>query len=321
MTLLYISITIFITLLVISLYLVINERKMNIKNRLEVYTTDNFTFEYKENTSKTEKKTENVTFLGVFGKLLPLENYFEKKKILLNRARLLMKPEELLGICLISSMLFSSIIFLFTNNIFLMIICFIIGFKIPVIYVQKLKKDRAKKLNNQLPDAITILANGIRAGLSFNQAIVIAAKEMDDPIAEDLKKVVHENLLGKNIDEALKDFATRTDDDDVEILVTAVLIQRQVGGNISEIFDTISNTIRERVKLKGDIRSMTAQSKLSAIIIGIIPPSIVLILYLINKDFLMPLITTLPGNLMLIVALFMQGLGIFILVKMLDLKV
>ena len=121
--------------------------------------------------------------------------------------------------------------------------------------------------------------------------------------------------------EALKDFAERTADDDVEILVTAVLIQRQVGGNLSEILDTISNTIRERVKLKGDIRTMTAQSKLSALIVGAIPFFIVFILYAMNRDFMMPLFTTLLGNILLGIALVMQAIGIFILVKLLDLKV
>jgi tight adherence protein B len=165
------------------------------------------------------------------------------------------------------------------------------------------------------------LANGLRAGLSFNQAMMIAGKEMDNPIAEDLNRVVHENVLGKEMEEALKDFAERTADDDVEILVTAILIQRQVGGNLSEILDIISNTIRERVKLKGDIRTMTAQAKLSAVIIGLIPPVIVGILYLLNREFMMPLFTTLAGNLMLGFAVLMQAIGIFVLVKILDLKV
>lgn len=309
------------TALIIAIYLLLNEKKINLKNRLVVYTTENINLNYKEVGTKTEKKRENATFLGLLGKVLPLDTYFEKKRILLSNARLMIKPEELFGICLIGGLVLGMLMFLMLDNILFSLIGFFIGFKVPIIYVKNIKKNRAKKLNSQLPEALSILANGLRAGLSFNQSMVIAAKEMDDPISEDFNKVVHENLLGKEMDEALKDFAERTADDDVEILVTAVLIQRQVGGNLSEILDTISNTIRERVKLKGDIRSMTAQSKLSALIIGLIPPFITLVLYMINKEFMMPLFNTLPGNIMLGVAILMQAIGIFILVKMLDLKV
>ncbi|MDD2371733.1 MAG: type II secretion system F family protein [Firmicutes bacterium] len=321
----------FITLLVTSVFLLIyialNENKIVIKNRLERYTTGNASNDYKETeVTKVGKKNEKVTFVGIIGNIVPLDKYFEKKKILLSRARLLIKPEELLGICIIIGLILGIILYLLFDGFILVkiivfIFGFLIGFQIPIMYVKNVKKSRAKKLNNQLPVALSVLANGLRAGLSFNQSMVIAAKEMEPPISDDFNKVVHDNVLGKDMEEALKDFAERTDDEDVEILVTAVLIQRQVGGNLSEILDTISNTIRERVKLKGDIRTMTAQAKLSALVVGGIPFFIVIILYLLNKDFMMPLFTTLIGNVLLGIALLMQAIGIFILVKLLDLKV
>lgn len=318
---LFIVITIFISLLFIAIYLLFFESKVKLKERLETYTTNSVKSEYKETEVKVSSKKEKITLLGILGKVLPLERYFQKKKILLTQARLLIKPEEFFGICMIVAFILGLIFFVLFRNIIFGVLGFIIGFKIPAIYVKNIKKTRAKKLNNQLPEALSILANGLRAGLSFNQAMMIAGKEMENPIAEDLNRVVHENVLGKEMEEALKDFAERTADDDVEILVTAILIQRQVGGNLSEILDIISNTIRERVKLKGDIRTMTAQAKLSAVIVGLIPPIIVGILYLLNRDFMMPLFTTLAGNFMIGFAVIMQSIGIFILVKILDLKV
>lgn len=318
---LFIAITVFISLLFILIYLLVFEKKVKLKNRLEIYTSNSIKSEYKEVEVKTGNKKENITIIGIIGKVLPLESYFKKKKILLTQAKLLIKPEEFFGICLLVGSISGLLMFLTLNNILVVIIGFVLGFKIPDMYVKNIRKSRAKKLNSQLPEALSILANGLRAGLSFNQAIMIAGKEMDAPIAEDLNRIVHENVLGKEMEEALKDFAERTADDDVEILVTAVLIQRQVGGNLSEILDTISNTIRERVKLKGDIRTMTAQAKLSAFIIGLIPPIITLILYTLNKEFMLPLFTTLAGNFMIVVAVTLQGIGIFILVKILDLKV
>ncbi|KAF0091263.1 MAG: tight adherence protein B [Fusobacteria bacterium] len=321
MYILFIAITIFVSLLFILIYLLFFEKKVKIRNRLETYTSNIVKSEYKEVDVKIGSKKEKFTILGLIGKILPLENYFQKKKVLLTQARLLIKPEEFFGICLIVGFIFTLIFFLLFDHFIFAIIGFVIGFKIPGIYVKSIKKSRAKKLNNQLPEALSIIANGLRAGLSFNQALMIAGKEMDAPIAEDFNRIVHENVLGKEMEEALKDFAERTADDDVEILVTAVLIQRQVGGNLSEILDTISNTIRERVKLKGDISTMTAQAKLSAVIIGLIPPIIFAILYALNKEFMLPLFTTLLGNIMIIAAVTMQAIGVFILVKMLDLKV
>lgn len=319
---LFFAITVLITSVIIFLYLTINEKRITIKNRLETVTNENVKIELKDNEIiKGSKIKENLTIVGILSKVLPLDKYFEKKKNLLSSARLLLKPEELLGICLISSLLLGLILFILLNNIMFFIIGFIIGYNIPIMYVKSTKKNRAKKLNNQLPVALSVIANGLRAGLSFTQAMIIAAKEMDAPISDDFNKIVHDNSLGKDMEEVLKDFAERTADDDVDILVTAVLIQRQVGGNLSEILDTIANTIRERAKLKGDIRTMTAQSKLSAIVIGAIPFLIVLILYLLNRDFLTPLFTTLIGNVLLGMAIFMQAMGIFILIKLLDFKV
>ena len=318
---LFIVITIFISLLFIAIYLLVFESKVKLKDRLETYTNNSVKSEYKETEVKISSKKEKITFIGILGRVLPLDKYFQKKKVLLTQARLLIKPEEFFGICMIVAFILGLIFFLLFGNIIFGVLGFIVGFKIPAMYVKNIKKTRAKKLNNQLPEALSVLANGLRAGLSFNQAMMIAGKEMENPIAEDLNRVVHENVLGKEMEEALKDFAERTADDDVEILVTAILIQRQVGGNLSEILDIISNTIRERVKLKGDIRTMTAQAKLSAVIIGLIPPIIVGILYMLNREFMMPLFTTLAGNFMIAFAVIMQSIGIFILVKILDLKV
>lgn len=318
---LFIAITLFISLLFIAIYLLVFEKKVKVKDRLAFYTSDSVKSEYKETEVKISSKKEKFTFFGLLGRILPLESYFQKKKVLLTQARVLIKPEEFFGICLLVGFVVGLLLFLIFENIIFGILGFIIGFKVPAMYVKNIKKSRAKKLNSQLPEALSILANGLRAGLSFNQAMMIAGKEMDNPIAEDFNRVVHENVLGKEMEEALKDLAERTADDDVEILVTAILIQRQVGGNLSEILDIISNTIRERVKLRGDVKSMTAQAKLSAIVVGLIPPTIVVILYLINKEFMMPLFNTLAGNIMIGVAVMMQAIGIFILIKILDMKV
>lgn len=182
------------------------------------------------------------------------------------------------------------------------------------------KTSRGKKMNNQLPEALAILSNGLRAGLSFTQSMLIAGKEMEDPIAYEFNKIVRDNSLGKPIDEALSDFSKKTDDEDIDIFITAILIQRQVGGNLSEILDVIASTIRDRIKLRGDIKTITSQSKMSAVVVGSIPLVIAIVLNAINPEFIQPLFTTFIGNIMIGIVLFMQVIGILALVKIIKVK-
>ena len=180
--------------------------------------------------------------------------------------------------------------FYLTKLWYIALIGIIIGFKIPDIYVGIERKKRMKRLNSQLPEALSILSNGLRAGSSFTQAMSIAANELNTPIKDEFLRVIRDNAIGKTLDEALIAFSERTDDEDIDMLITGLIIQRKVGGNLAEILDTISETIRDRMRIRGEVKTLTAQGRLSAIIISVLPFVVAAFMFVINSDYIMELL-------------------------------
>ena len=311
----------FIISLSLTVYILTNFSKLEAARRLRTLAGQEKTYESKEETVKMKRGGGKSNLIQLIGKLMPLDKYLEDKKLLIIKARLLIKPEEFLSISIIAAIVAMMLMHLIFSNVLLDLVAMVIGFKLPLIYVRRIKKKRSDKLGDQLPDALNIISNGLRAGLSFVQAIMVAGKEMDAPIADDFKKIIRDNLLGKELEDSLTEFAEKEDNENIEMLVSAILIQRQVGGNLSEILDNISATIRDRIKLRGDIKTMTAQSKMSAGIIAAIPAMIILALNVLNKGFMEPLFTTLIGNIILGIAVAMQVTGILVIVKLLNVKV
>ena len=198
---------------------------------------------------------------------------------------------------------------------------FMIGFKLPDLILDFLKNKRLKNLNEQLPEALSILANGLRAGYSFIQSMDVASKELEGPIAEEFAKSIRDNSIGKPIEDAMLEMSERTNNDDMDLFVTALIIQRQVGGNLAEILDTISETIRERVRVTGEIRTLTAEGKLSAIVIAILPIAISIVIGFLNPQYISTLITTDIGRIMVLVSIIMEIIGIFLLKKIVTINI
>lgn len=304
--------------LVILVYLVLNSNKMRTNERMKIIANSNNTsFDF----DKANEESVQTQIKVKQKKSTLLSTYYEKNRKKLAQAYILMKPEEFLLLSVGMSVVLFLLLYLASKSLIVAMIGVFIGFALPNSYINTIKKKRGKKLNEQLPEALNIISNGLRAGLSFSQAISLAGKDLESPIADEFAKVLRDNTLGKTLEDSLLDLTNRTDDEDIDMFVTAMIIQRQVGGNLSEILDTISSTIRERVRLKGDVNTLTAQSKLSAVIISILPIGIVLILYVLNPQYIGLLFTTTFGLLMVGVAVFLQIIGVTILVKMTKLKV
>ncbi len=244
-----------------------------------------------------------------------------KKQLKLMRAGILMKAEELSGLTVLSAFLTGVLTLLVSGNLAISLVAMLPGYLLPDIVIHLLMSKRAKALNNQLPDALSVIANGIRAGFSFNQAVSLVVKEMDAPISEEFGRLLRENSMGKPMDKALESLSLRTGDEDLDIVITALLIQRQVGGSLADILDTIAETIRERVKLKGDIRTMTAQGKMSATIVSLMPFVMAVMMSTISPGYMDPMISTTLGRIMLGACVFMITLGIIVLSKIVKIKV
>jgi tight adherence protein B len=161
-----------------------------------------------------------------------------------------------------------------------------LGFFAPDMFVKFRISKRLKDFNGQLGDTIGLMANSLRSGYSMLQSMDLVARESPDPIGAEFKRVVREVGLGLSPQEALNNLMRRLPSDDLDLLITAINIQYEVGGNLAQILDTISHTIRERVRIKGEIQVLTAQGRVSGYIISALPPFIGVVVTLINPSYM-----------------------------------
>ena len=196
-----------------------------------------------------------------------------------------------------------------------------LGYMLPRFYVGRRIGGRLGAFNKQLPDTITLLGNSLRAGSSFLQSIELVSRETPAPMGEEMGRVVREVNLGLGMEEALANMVRRIKSDDLDLMVTAIGVQQQVGGNLAEILDTIAFTIRERVRIKGDINTLTAQGRMSGYLVAFLPIGIAVTLNFINPAFMQPLFTQLLGQILLGVGMVMMVIGFFMIQKIVDIKV
>ncbi len=196
-----------------------------------------------------------------------------------------------------------------------------LGYMLPRFYVGRRIGGRLGAFNKQLADTITLLSNSLRAGSSFLQSIELVSRETPAPMGEEMGRVVREVNLGLGMEEALNNLVRRIKSDDLDLMVTAIGVQQQVGGNLAEILDTIAFTIRERVRIKGEISTLTAQGRMSGYLVSFLPIGIAVVLNMINPAFMQPLFTQLLGQILLGVGLVMMTIGFFAVQKIVDIKV
>lgn len=179
---------------------------------------------------------------------------------------------------------------------------------------------RRKKFTNQLGDMLTMVANALRAGFSFMQAFELISREMDAPMGREVQLVVNEVNLGNTLESALDNMQRRVASPDFELVVTAVLIQRQVGGDLASILDTISETIAERVRMRREVMALTAQGRLSGIVVAVIPVALGLFLEIVNPGYLKPLLETDIGRMFIIAAIIMDMIGFLVIKRIVDIR-
>ena len=209
-----------------------------------------------------------------------------------------------------------------------LLIGLLIGFMLPRLWLGRRKSSRINAFNKQLPDTITLIANALRAGSSFLQAIELVVRESRPPISLEFGRVIREVNLGLSFDTALENMVRRVRSDDLELMATAIAIQHTVGGNLAEILDSIAFTIRERVRIKGEIRTLTAQQRLSGYVVGFLPIGLAGFLFIAAPQFMQPMfddrasLLGLPaGIVILFVGGFMMFLGFMVIRRIVDIEV
>lgn len=191
----------------------------------------------------------------------------------------------------------------------------------PSISLRVAMNKRSEKLREQLPDVLTIMASSLRAGHSFMQSLDTVAKEIPQPAATEFQRVVAEIRLGRSTDDALEALATRVGSDDFKWAVLAVNIQREVGGNLAEILDNVADTLRERATMRRQVRVLTAEGRLSAWVLAILPMAIAAYMFIVNPKYIGVLFTDRRGIIMLGIALLLLVSGILWMRKIVDIDV
>ena len=247
----------------------------------------------------------------------------------LAQADLKLKPGEFVALMVIFMLVLGIIgYFIGGQSIIIALVGGVLGLFLPRLYVQSQKKKRLIKFNEQLGDMLGLMVNGLRAGYSVMQAMESVSRELPSPISDEFRRVVQEIQLGVTTERALDNLLRRIPSDDLDLVITAMNVQREVGGNLAEILDTISHTIRERVRLKGEIRILTAQMDVSATFLSVLPVGVIFFLYLINRDYILLLVSKesnsgpIPcGYVSLGVAVLMIISGYFVIKKMGNIEV
>lgn len=308
-----------ISLFAASIGMILTSRKENLQRRLELFA-DKSDSEKKSNEllPQANKKTDEIrkkksnAFLKRF--IDNIENELAKTDLLL-------RPNEYIAIVAGLALLMGLIFLIIFRNLLAVLFAFIVTYVFSRVFINIKKKKRINKLGDQLVDAITLVSNCLKAGYSFFQAADMVSRDMRPPISVEFGKMINQINMGMTVDEALKRLGERIESQDMELVITAILIQRQIGGNLSEILDNITETIQGRIRLNRDIRAKTSQGRLSAIILVLLTPALAAIIFMMSPGFVSIIFSSFLGWAIIVVCILLQIIGITALVKIVNIEV
>jgi tight adherence protein B len=229
-------------------------------------------------------------------------------------AGLPLKPEEYVLFQWISTALIGGLFQLITGKVLFLIFGCFLGFYLPRWYLRKKQRERLAKFNSGLPDMLSTIVGSLRAGFSFQQALKSVTEEAESPIKEEMETVLKEMQYGSSLEDSLNSLKDRMPSEDLDLMIQAILIQRQVGGNLATVLEKIVETIRDRMKIQGHIKTLTAQGKLSGLVVALLPVGLGFLLYLIEPEYIGALFKH-PIGLALMGAGVISGSIGFILIK------
>jgi len=313
--LIIIVISTFLTTVFVLIFATAARWKDSLSERLQGFTPLRTT-----PTMITTNKVSLKHVLTKFADLAPLHWSKKLEKELL-RADVPLNGGEFLVLQMILTLFFSLIGLSVSHQFLVGPLMGILGIIAPRIWLKKAHKNKSQRFNNQLVDALLILANSLKAGFSFMQALDLVSHEMPDPIARELQFSLREMNYGTPTEQALLNLNDRIGSDDLDLLVTAILIQRQVGGNLAEVLLSIHSTIQDRIRIKQEIQTLTAQGRMSGYVIAVLPFGIAAILTLMNPSYMVLMVTKPLGWAMIGGGLTSEFIGFLFIRKIIAIKV
>ncbi len=251
---------------------------------------------------------------------LSFSAYGERNANALERAGLNLRPTEYFAVRTAMALVPTALVVLL-GHLWLAPVTLVAGYFLPRWWVARKRRRRIAQIDGQLVEALQLLSNALKAGFGMMQAIDSVAGQIGGPLGEELRQLQRDTAVGLNPDEALTALSKRAESYDLDIVTTAITIQRTVGGNLSEILDQVGETMRERERIEGEIKALTSQQRMTGYIIAALPIFIGALFYFINADYMTPLVGTLGGRVMLGVAFFMEAIGMFVIKRIVDIDV
>jgi tight adherence protein B len=226
-----------------------------------------------------------------------------------------------LFLCVASALVFGIVFFFFGGKMVFGWVGLVLGFFAPYAYASHMRTKRFQRFEERFPEAIDTLARAVRAGHAFTTALEMIANEVAEPVAGEFRQLFEEQKFGLPVRDALLNLADRIPLVDVKFFVTAVMLQRETGGNLAEILDNLSYVIRERFKILRQVRVHTAQGRLTMVLLMALPPLIVLIMLVLNPGFIRPLFTDPLGHVFVVGGITLQTVGYFVIRKIIRIQV
>jgi tight adherence protein B len=252
--------------------------------------------------------------------LLRKTDYTRLLQVKLYQAELNWTPEKLLKLMLVAGAVFGGLVYLRTGTVFLTLLMFAVGASLPYLYVRRKYLRRFEKMRERLPESLDLMVSAIRAGHSFTSAMGLASKESPEPVKREFRQCFEEQNFGLDLRMAMNNLAYRMPIRDVRMIVTAVLIQKEAGGNLTEILDKVAYLIREDYRIQRQVSVHTAQGRITGYVLAGLPLFLGMVLYVLNPENMSLLWQRSVGVKMLEAAVVMETVGLLIIRKIVQPK-
>ena len=311
--------TLFILLILILLLEYRSRNRRALARRMRYYAGDMDTQEKPKERKPLAERF--MSFLRSGGKLLSNIRHARSLDLKMQKAGIPLLGTEYLLLLGISAFLAAVVVSLLTKKLYAGVLVAFVIVMVEWVYVLLKISRREAAFTNQLGDCLIMVANAMRAGFSFLQAMELVSKEMEPPISDEFKHVMRDISLGASVERALDDMDKRVSSPDFSLVVTAVLIQQQVGGDLAHILDTISDTIQDRIRMRREIRTLTSQGRMSGYVLGVLPFALGAFISMVNPGYIEPLFTEKLGQIAIGIAVVMVIIGFIVIQRIVNIDV
>jgi len=310
-----------ITLLVIGISQARGVAQRGLTRRLEHFSRGERSGPSGDGDDKSLLRPTDRSRLGPFASILAGSRQVESSTLALERAGIPLRVGEYMTLRFSLALILFLVTLMLVGNLLIALPMAPIGYFLPRWYVSSKRHGRQAKINAQLEEMLTLVSNSLKSGYGLLQSFEYASRQLAPPITIELKRMLQEANLGAGAEVAIQALADRIASPDMEMVVTAIAIQRSVGGNLAQTLDNVAYTMRERDRIRGEINTLTSQQRMTGFIIGGLPIFVGLMMFAINPDYMLPLFTDTAGRVMLLIAVGMEALGVVLIRSMLNFEV